>query len=90
MLRDLVRGGTGVAITAKSAAVALRSIRPASICERTRKELAQDVVKELRSADASLADIEMRMVTASLSSEIRAQTTDDLAELDSKAGEPFT
>jgi transposase len=43
----------------------LRSVRPASPSERVRKELAQDLVRDLRTADASLADIERRM-TATL------------------------
>jgi hypothetical protein len=58
VLRDLVPGGAELAITAKSAAAMLRSIRPASACERTRKQLAQDLVRELRAVDSSLTDIE--------------------------------
>jgi transposase len=42
----------------------LRSVRPSSPCERTRKELAQDLVRDLRAVDASLADIEQRMSDA--------------------------
>ncbi len=61
VLRDLVPGGAALAITAKSASTMLRSIRPASTCERMRKELAQDLVRDLRAVDASLADIEQRM-----------------------------
>jgi len=61
VLRDLVPGGAALAITAKSASTMLRSIRPASACERTRKELAQDLVRDLRAVDALLADIERRM-----------------------------
>ena len=61
VLRDLVPGGAGLAITARSAASLLRSIRPASPAERTRKDLARDLVRELRAVDASLADIEARM-----------------------------
>jgi transposase len=64
VLRDLIPGGAALAITAKSAAALLRSVRPASACERTRKELASDLVRELRSADAALADIEKRMSAA--------------------------
>jgi transposase len=64
MLRDLSPGGAGLAITAKSASALLRSIRPVSPSERTRKELAQDLVRELRSIDAGLADIERRMTAA--------------------------
>jgi len=61
VLRDLVPGGAALAITARSAATLLRSVRPASACERTRKELASDLVRELRVVDAALADIERRM-----------------------------
>jgi transposase len=64
MLRDLVPGGAELAITAKSSAAMLRSVRPASACERTRKDLAQDLVRDLRAVDASLADIERRMAAA--------------------------
>jgi transposase len=64
VLRDLVPGGAQLAITAKSASTMLRSVRPASACERTRKELAQDLVRDLRTVDASLADIEQRMSAA--------------------------
>jgi transposase len=63
VLRDLVPGGAAVAITARAAA-AMRCVRPASACERTRKELAQDLVRELRAVDASLADIEKRMAAS--------------------------
>jgi transposase len=59
-----VPGGAELAITAKSAAAMLRSVRPASACERIRKELAQDLVKDLRAVDANLVDIEQRMAAA--------------------------
>ncbi len=64
VLRDLTPGGAALALTAKSAAMLLRSIRPESAAERTRKELAHDLVRELRAVDASLADIETRMTIA--------------------------
>ena len=64
VLRDLVPGGAALAITARSALKMLRSVRPASVCERTHKELANDLVRELRAVDASLADIERRMSDA--------------------------
>lgn len=53
-----------MALIAKSAAALLRSVRRESPAERIRKELAQDLVRELRAADASLADIEARMTVA--------------------------
>ena len=64
VLRDLVPGGAALAITAKSASAMLRLVRPASPCEPTRKELCQDLVRDLRVVDASLADIERRMSAA--------------------------
>ena len=64
VLRDLVAGGAALAITAKSASTMLRSVRPASLCEHTRKELAQDLVRDLRAVDASLVAIEKRMSDA--------------------------
>jgi transposase len=64
VLRDLVPGGAALAITARSASAMLRSVRAASICERTRKALAQDLVRDLRAVDASSADVERRMSSA--------------------------
>ncbi len=64
LLRDLTLGGAALALTAKSATALLRSIRAGSTAERTRKQLAQDLVRELRAVDASLADIEARMIVA--------------------------
>lgn len=64
ILRDLIPGGASLAITAKAAAATLRSVRPASPSERTRKELAGDLVRELRTVDAALADFEKRMSAA--------------------------
>jgi transposase len=61
VLRELVPVGAEVAITAKSASTMLRSVRLASPCERTRKELAHDLVRDLRAVDTSLANIEQRM-----------------------------
>lgn len=61
VLRDLIPGGGATAITAKSASTLLRSVRPESPAERTRKELAQDLAREIRTVDASLVDIEKRM-----------------------------
>jgi len=63
-LRDLVAGGAPLAITAKSASTMLRSVRPVSPSEHTRKELAQDLVRDLRAVDGSLVDIEKRMSAA--------------------------
>ena len=57
-------GGAPVALTARTASTMLRTVRPASLCERTRKDLAQDLVRDLCTVDASLAAIERRMSDA--------------------------
>ena len=64
VLRDLVPGGAALAITAKSASTMLRLVRPATASERVRKELAQDLVRDLRAVDVLLSDIERRMSAA--------------------------
>lgn len=64
VLRDLVPGGAALAITSKSASSMLRSVRPASPCEKVRKELAHDLVRDLRAVDVLLSDIEVRMSAA--------------------------
>jgi transposase len=64
LLRDLVPGGARADLSATAAAVALRTVRPASPVERTRKELARDLVREIRVLDAVLADIATRMTAA--------------------------
>lgn len=64
LLRDLIPGGAPLALTANKASTLLRSVRPVSPSERTRKELAQDLIGDLRSVDASLSDIADRMTVA--------------------------
>jgi transposase len=64
VLRVLIPGGAALAITAKAASTMLRSVRPASVCERTRKKLARDLVRDLRTVDSLLSDIEQRMSAA--------------------------
>jgi len=64
LLRDLIPGGAETNLTAAEATGLLRSVRPATTVERTRKELARDMVRDLRSLDTSLADIASRMVEA--------------------------
>jgi transposase len=64
LLRDLVPGGAPTALSATIAAAMLRTVRPVGECERTRKELARDLVRDVRALDASLTDIEKRMAAA--------------------------
>ncbi len=76
ILRDLVPGGAPRAITANSASKLLCAVRPASPVERTRKGLARDLVSELKTIGASLANIEVAMTAALDDSESRLQTID--------------
>ncbi|MEX2268593.1 MAG: IS110 family transposase [Acidimicrobiia bacterium] len=76
LLRDLVPGGAPLALTARSAATILRSVRPASPSERARKELAQDIVRDLRTVDACLTNIEKRMSAALDEHGTRLRTVD--------------
>ena len=64
LLRDLVAGGAPTALTAVGAAALLRKIRPATAVHRTRKQLAWDLVREIRSLDAALESITERMIEA--------------------------
>jgi transposase len=64
LLRDLVPGGGGAALTAQAASAVLRSVRPASAAERMRKELARELVQEVRTVDARLVRNARRMATA--------------------------
>ena len=76
MLRDLVPGGAAKNITAKSASELLRSVRPTGPVERTRKELARDLVRELKGLDASLGEIQSRMSEALAECGSRLETID--------------
>ena len=64
VLRDLVAGGAPTALKAGGAAALLRSIRPTTGVERARKQLAWDLVREIRGLDAALKSITQRMVDA--------------------------
>ena len=64
LLRDLVAGGAPTALKAGGAAALLRSIRPTTGVERARKQLAWDLVREIRGLDTALKSITQRMVEA--------------------------
>ena len=55
LLRDLLAGGAPTHLSAADAAGLLRRIRPAGPVESVRKQLAQDLITELRALDAHLA-----------------------------------
>jgi transposase len=54
LLRDLLPGGAGTDLTAASAAQLLARVRPAGPAETVRKQLARDLVAEVREADQRL------------------------------------
>lgn len=54
LLRDLLPGGAPTQLTADQASALLRPIRPAGAVERARKQLARDIITELRALDARL------------------------------------
>lgn len=64
LMRDLIPGGARSALTAKAAATALRGVRPATAAERTRKDIAWDLVRDIRALDERLSAIEQRMTAA--------------------------
>lgn len=56
LLRDLIPGGAPLQLTAGQAAALLRRVRPAGPVETVRKQLAGDLVAELRTLDTRLAE----------------------------------
>lgn len=64
LMRDLIPGGARTALTAKVAATTLRSVRPGTPAEKTRKDIAWDLVRDIRALDERLAAIAERMTAA--------------------------
>jgi transposase len=54
VLRDLLPGGAGTDLTAASAAAVLTQVRPAGPVEAARKQLARDLIAEIRETDQRL------------------------------------
>jgi transposase len=63
-LRELLPGGAPTNLTASQAAAILARIRPASAAERTRKDLARDLVADVRLLDDRLKNNQQRMQDA--------------------------
>uniref|UniRef100_UPI0005944CA9 IS110 family transposase n=1 Tax=Nocardia brevicatena TaxID=37327 RepID=UPI0005944CA9 len=61
VLRELLPGGVSTDLAAAQAADALTRVRPASPVERARKELAWELVADVRALDARLKDNRQRM-----------------------------
>ena len=64
LLRDLVPGGADTDLTATAAAQVLAAVRPAGPVETARKQLARDLVAEVREVDARLAKLSGQMSQA--------------------------
>jgi transposase len=56
LLRDLVRGGAPTDLTAAKAAALLRRLRPVTATAACRRQLARELLGDLRRVDARLAD----------------------------------
>jgi transposase len=63
LLRDLLPGGAPTQLSANAAATLLRAVRPAGEVEGVRKEIAWDLVAEIRGLDKQLAENAARMQT---------------------------
>ncbi|WP_433206508.1 IS110 family transposase [Nocardia sp. CA-107356] len=61
VMRELLPGGVSTDLTANQAADAVRRVRPSSPVERARKELARDLVADVRALDARLKANQQRM-----------------------------
>jgi transposase len=64
LLRDLLPGGAPTELTANQAAAVLARIRPVSAVEPARKDLARDLVADVRMLDDRLKDNKQRMHNA--------------------------
>jgi len=61
LLRDLIPGGADTNLTATAATRTLAAVRPVGPAEATRKQLARDLVAEVREVDARLAKLSAQM-----------------------------
>ncbi|MCD5422445.1 IS110 family transposase [Rhodococcus pyridinivorans] len=61
LLRELIPGGVPTGLSADKAAAALRGIRPASVTDACRRDLAKDILADLRRLDANIKANEAQM-----------------------------
>lgn len=61
LLRDLIAGGAPRNLSADAAAAKLRSVRPRSVPARVRRQLASDLIVDMRRLDRQIADLERRI-----------------------------
>jgi transposase len=64
LLRDLVPGGAATDLTATKAAAMLRRVRPVTATAACRRQLARDLLGDLRRVDARLADNKVQLQDA--------------------------
>ena len=64
LMRDLIPGGARTALTARVAAAALRRVRPITPADQTRKDIARDLVRDIRGIDQRLTAIAERVTSA--------------------------
>ena len=76
LLRELLPGGAPTELTADRAAAMLARIRPSSTAERARKDIARDLVDDIRRLDAQLAANKARMA------EVVAESGTSLTDID--------
>jgi transposase len=68
LLRELVPGGVPTGLTAIKAAAALRQVRPHTVTDACRRDLAKDPLADLRRLDERIKDIEAQTREAVLAS----------------------
>ena len=61
VLRDLVHGGADTALSADNATRILRRVRPSTPAQATRRDIARELIAEIRAVDARLAAIASTM-----------------------------
>jgi transposase len=76
LMRELLPGGAPTDLTADRAAALLTRIRPDTPVERTRKELARELVEDIRHLDARLRANKTRMADVVAESDSRLTTID--------------
>lgn len=76
LLRDLIAGGAPTDLTATAAAALLRRLRPHTAVEQARRDVARDLIAEIRQVDKRLATIAVSMTDA------LEQTASTLTDID--------
>jgi transposase len=64
LLRDLVPGGANVRLDVAEASALLAKVRPVTAADQQRKQLARDILRDLRRHEASIKDLEKQLRAA--------------------------